>query len=252
VNVSAVVVTHGPQPELAECVAALATQVDDVLVIANDQRQLPALPGATVVRNKRPQGYAANANLGIAATTADFIVLANPDAIASPGAIRALHEIALARPRAGILGPRMHYPDGTWQPSRRRFPTVAGTLVRRTPVRRLFPPQKWQRSHYQLDERPDEPVQSEWLLGAFLFLRRTMLDELNGFDAGYRLYGEDIDLCYRAARADWERWYVPSAVVEHTYDAAIDQRFFTIRTVWHLQSMLRFVRKHPERLLALR
>ena len=47
------------------------------------------------------------------------------------------------------------------------------------------------------------------MLAAFLLLRREMLDELGGFDHGFRLYGEDIDLCYRAAKAGWERWYVP-------------------------------------------
>ena len=51
------------------------------------------------------------------------------------------------------------------------------------------------------------------MLAAFLLLRRGMLDELGGFDEGYRLYGEDIDLCYRAAKAGWERWYVPQATV---------------------------------------
>ena len=51
------------------------------------------------------------------------------------------------------------------------------------------------------------------MLGGFLLLRRAMLDELGGFDPGFRLYGEDIDLCYRAAQAGWERWYVPAAVV---------------------------------------
>ena len=40
-----------------------------------------------------------------------------------------------------------------------------------------------------------------------------MLDELGGYDAGFRMYGEEIDLCYRAAKAGWERWYVPEAVV---------------------------------------
>jgi GT2 family glycosyltransferase len=89
------------------------------------------------------------------------------------------------------------------------------------------------------------------MLGAFLLLRREMLEELGGFDEGFRLYGEDIDLCYRAALAGWERWYVPAAVVEHAYAAEIDRRFLTRRTLWHLRGMLRFVRKHPERLRAL-
>jgi GT2 family glycosyltransferase len=67
-----------------------------------------------------------------------------------------------------------------------------------------------------------------------------------------RMYVEDMELCYRAARAGWERWYVPAARVTHAYDAAIDRTFLTWRTVWHARAMLRFLRKHPERLRALR
>ena len=145
----------------------------------------------------------------------------------------------------------MFYSDGAWQPTRRRFPTVSGTLVRRTPLRSLFPPLERQRAHYHLDERPTEPVEADWLLGAFLFLRREMMEELGGFDEGFHLYGEDIDLAYRAAKAGWERWYVPAAHVTHDYAAAIDRVFFSRRTLWHLRSMARFVRKHPERLRAL-
>ena len=87
------------------------------------------------------------------------------------------------------------------------------------------------------------------MLGGSLLLRRTMLDELGGYDAGFRMYGEEIDLCYRAARAGWERWYVPEAVVSHRWDAFTDHTFWTRRTLWHWRSVLRFVRKHPERLL---
>ena len=90
------------------------------------------------------------------------------------------------------------------------------------------------------------------MLGAFLLLSRAMLAELGGLDEGFRLYGEDIDLCYRAARAGWERWYVPSAVVRHELQAVTDQTFLTRRTLWHWRGILRFVRKHPESLRALR
>jgi hypothetical protein len=145
----------------------------------------------------------------------------------------------------------MLYPDGTLQPSRRRFPTVAGTLVRRTPLRRVLDPKRVQERHYYAGEAPTEPVQSDWMLGGFLMLRRTMLDELGGFDEGFFLYGEDIDLCYRAAKAGWERWYLPDAVVEHEHQAVTDRRLLTRRTLWHWRGILRFVRKHPERLRAL-
>ena len=94
-------------------------------------------------------------------------------------------------------------------------------------------------------------MQADWLLGGFVLLRRAMLDELGGLDAGFRLYGEDIDLCYRAAKAGWERWYVPAAVVHHEWKRETDARFLTRRTLWHWRGIARFVRKHPETLARL-
>ena len=59
------------------------------------------------------------------------------------------------------------------------------------------------------------------------------------------MYGEDIELQYRAMRAGWERWYVPDAIVRHEYQRVIDRRFGDRRTLWHLQGMARFVRLAP-------
>lgn len=251
-SVDAVVVTHGERPELADCLAALAPQVNELVLVANTPDPLPSLPeNARLVRNERALGFATNANLGIAQTSAPFVVLANPDTVAEPDAVRLLHEFANADPQRGIAGPQLRWQDGRWQPSRRRFPTVGGTIVRRTPLRRLVPPLEHQRRHFLLDERPTEPVPADWMLGAFLLLRRAMLEELGGFDEHFRMYGEDIDLCYRAAKAGWQRWYIPAAVVVHRYEAIIDRRLLTRRTLWHWRGIARFVRKHPERLRAL-
>ena len=250
-TVSAVVVTHGPEPGVDRCIASLAQQVDELLAIANLPVELELPSNGRLVVNARPGGFAANANRGIAETSGDYVVLANPDTVAAPDAVRILREFADEHPRCGIAGPQLRYPDGRWQPSRRRFPTVRGTLVRRTPLRYAARPFERQRSHYLLDERPAEPVQADWMLAAFLLLRRQMLDELGGLDERFRLYGEDIELCYRAAKAGWERWYVPAAVVTHAYAAVIDRKLLTRRTLWHLRGMARFVRKHPERLRAL-
>jgi GT2 family glycosyltransferase len=252
-GVSGVVVSHGGADDLRVSLPPLAAQVDELVVVANVPGSVGEVPAGTrVLANERPLGFAANANRGIEATSGAFVVLANPDAVAEPDAVPTLRAFAESHPRCGVAGPRMLGLEGEVVPSRRRFPTVGGTLVRRTPIRRVRPPLERQQAHYHLDEQPDEPVAADWLLGGFLFLRRAMLDELRGFDPGYRLYGEDIDLCYRAARAGWERWYVPAAVVHHEWKRETDRRFLTRRTLWHWRGIARFVRKHPERLKALR
>jgi GT2 family glycosyltransferase len=251
VSVSGVVVTHGSHPDLRRCLESLAPQVDELVVVANLPLELELPPGARLLENERPLGFGANVNRGVAETMGELVVIANPDTEPAADAVGILAEFASSGARRGIVGPQLRYPDGRWQPSRRLFPTVTGTLVRRTPLRYLARPFERQRGHYLLDERPAEPVQADWMLAAFLLLRRKLLDELGGFDERFRLYGEDIELCYRAAKAGWERWYVPQAVVTHRYAAEIDRKLLTRQTLWHWRGIARFVRKHPERLLAL-
>ena len=190
--------------ELDECLAALEPAGRRARRRREPPRPYARASGARSARlAEQPRGYAANANRGIAATTAPFVAPREPGHAAGARTRSAvLRDFAEARPalrhrRARSLATR----TARWQPSRRRFPTVSGTIVRRTPLRsRLQARASGSARHYLLDERPDEPVEADWMLGAFLLLRREMLDELGGFDEGYRLYGEDIDLCYRAAK----------------------------------------------------
>ena len=245
-KVAAIVVSHLHPTEVQESLPALAPQVDELVVIANVPGSVP--DGVEAVHNERSLGFGANINQGVRLTTAELVLTSNPDAVPEPDAVATLRRFMEEHPRCGVAGPRMVFPDGRWQPSRRRFPTVTGTIVRRTPLRLVVP----QRRHLHLDELPPtSPVEADWMLGGFLLLRRAMLDEIGGFDEGFRLYGEDIDLQYRAMRAGWERWYVPAAVVRHEHKAETDKRWLTRRTFWHWAGIARFVRKHPERLKAL-
>jgi GT2 family glycosyltransferase len=254
-KVSAIVVSTGPHEAqlLERSLPALEPQVDELVVVANGPGSVRDVPnGVRVIETDGVRGFAANINTGIAATAGEYVVVSNPDAIPAPGAIAGLVAFADAHPRCGVAGPKMLNPDGTLQASRRRFPTVGGTIVRRTPLRLLFPPLRWQPRHYLLHAPADRPLQVDTMLGAFLLMRRTMLEQIGGWDAGFQLYVEDIDLNYRAMKAGWERWWVPTAVVHHEYQAVIDKRFFSRRNWWHVKAMARFLRKHPERLRALR
>lgn len=249
-SVAAVVIWTPGDPDPGPCLDSLATQVDELVLMVNPGGA-PSTRDAEVIANDHTFGFGANINRGVAATNAPYVIASNSDIEVTHGAIAALTAFADGHPRCGIAAPQLRYPDGRWQPSRRSFPTIRGTLVRRTPLRRWLRPEQRQRRHYLLDEQPDEPAPSDWFLGAFLLLRREMLEQLGGLDEGYHLYGEDIDLAYRARKAGWERWYVPDAVVIHHHQALTDRRFLTRRTIWHWRSILRFVRKHPESLRAL-
>ncbi len=255
-KVSAIFVATGAGEAalLRDSLPALRAQVGELVVVANGPGSRPTdVPeGVRVLENERALGFSANVNKGIEATSGEYVVISNPDAIPEPGCVAELVRFADGRPRCGVAGPKMLNPDGTLQASRRSFPTIGGTIVRRTPLRALFRPLRWQRRHYLLDAPEDEPLQVDTMLGAFLLMRRAMLEQIGGWDAGYKLYVEDIDLSYRAMKAGWERWWVPSAVVRHEYQAVIDKHYLTRRNLWHLKAMLRFLRKHPERLFALR
>src|SRR4029453_14677818 len=138
---------------LRDSLPALHAQVDELVVVANGRGSRPSTlpPDVRVVENERPLGFSANVNKGIQATSGEYVVIANPDAVPEAGCVPALGQFAAAPPQCGIAGPKMLNPDGTLQASRRSFPTIGGTIVRRTPLRTFFPPLRWQKRHYLLD-----------------------------------------------------------------------------------------------------
>ena len=94
-TVSAVVVSHGHARELETSLPALAPQVDELVVIANLPGSVGALPaGARVLESPRPRTFAANVNAGVAATTGEYVLVSNPDAVPEPGAVAALVRFA--------------------------------------------------------------------------------------------------------------------------------------------------------------
>jgi GT2 family glycosyltransferase len=248
----AAIVSHGHRDYLGLCLDALARDGIPAAVLENipdGSAALAAARGARAGRNPEPRSLSVNWNAVVAATTEPYVLLLNSDTEVAPGAVARLVAHADGHPRCGLVGPRLLDPDGTMQRSRRRFPTVAGTLVRRTPLRLLVGDVEAAQPRHYLADVPDEPVQCDWMLGACLLVRRAMLDEIGGLDEGMPMYGEDIELAYRAMRAGWERWYVPDAVALHHYQREIDRRLLTPRALAHARGIARYVRRHPESLV---
>ena len=90
----------------------------------------------------------------------------------------------------------------------------------------------------------DTPCKVDWLLGACIMVKRQLYETIGGMDEGFRMYCEDIDLCYRLHKKGWGIYYLPHAVVVHHHIAETDKTFFTRKTLNHYKSMLRYVSKH--------
>lgn len=254
------IVSTGEFSKVEPCLRSIAAQDFDgelrVVVVCNGlpddtARIRQVYPAASTIVNDTLKGFAENHNAAIALKSAEFGLVLNPDVELRPTCIRELVAAMRVHRHAGVVGPLLRYPDGRAQPSARRFPRVAGTLVRRTPLRRLVGARLRESRHFLPPSTADRPV--DWLLGACLLVRLTAWESIGGFDSGFRpLYVEDIDLGWRMWQSGWEVWQAPSAQAVHEHQAATDKRFFDRRTLWHARGMLRFARKHPRFLLGRR
>jgi len=250
VDVSVVVVTHESARDIVGCLDSVGSLTDaasrEVIVVDNASTDgtpqlVAAVEGVRLVRKRRRDGFSVNCNIGVACSSGRYVLFLNPDTTVKAGAVDALVAHLDRHPEVGAVAPQLRYPDGRPQASARCFPSPLTTVVRRTPLRR------WLRNHadsHLVDCEFEGVRDIDWCLGAALLVRSSALHQLRGLDDGYRLYCEDIDLCWRLREAGWAVQQVSDAVVTHALGELTSKRFLTRATWWHLRSVARFGRLH--------
>ncbi len=218
-----VTVTYSPGEALDALLDSLpAASVRPIVIVLADNgstdgsvERAAARPGVRLLRTGSNLGYGAAANAGVALLDPgiDWVLVMNPDVVLSPGSIDRLLEVAARHPAAGAFGPLITTPDGVVYPSARHLPSV-GTGVGHAVFGWWWPTNPWTRRYRQDNAAPVER-QAGWLSGSCLLLRRTAFDAVGGFDPGYFMYFEDVDLGYRLAQAGWASVYCPSAAAVH-------------------------------------
>jgi N-acetylglucosaminyl-diphospho-decaprenol L-rhamnosyltransferase len=141
------------------------------------------------------------------------VVIANPDLTWEPGALDTLLEAIERWPSAGVLGPAILSSDGTLYPSARQLPSL-GRGIGHALCGWWWPSNPWTAAYRRERGVPSERL-AGWLSGSCMLVRREAFDAVGGFDPGYFMYFEDLDLCERVGRAGWDVVYVPEATVEH-------------------------------------
>lgn len=244
-----VIVTYNSAADIGNCLSALRDE--DVVVVDNaSSDETPAIAErhgcrTRVIRNAVNRGFAAAANQGMRAVGGADVVLLNPDVIVSPAALDRLADTA-RRTGAGLVAPRLTYPDGTNQESARAFPTLRHLVGRRTALRHTSLGRHW---HLRGLQRPSAPelCKIDWVIGAVMYIPRTSVEVTGGFDERFFLYGEDVDLCARLWRADLPVVLDARVTAIHRYGRA-SKRTFDFRqpeTRHHWASIFRLVRRYP-------
>ena len=231
-SVSAVVVTWNSAADIEPCLTALAAARGeiagtlDITMIDNDSSDATAdivrqrFSHVRLVQTHRNLGFGAAANIGIAEAAADAVLLINPDAHLEPGALGAMLRDLNSAPDLGCVAP-MHAADG--QPPEspaRRLPTLGAAVTDGTIIQRFAPDLPALRRYYMRDATDDEP---EWLTGACLCFRRDALMETGGFDVGYEMYAEEVDLLRELGRRGWRCAVTRDARVRHRGGASAKQ-----------------------------
>lgn len=162
-------------------------------------------------------GYGAAANAGVAALgrSVDWLLISNPDVIVEPDTISTLVSSARATTNVGAVGPRVLNPDGSTYPSARAVPSLR-TGIGHALFVRFWPGNPFTARYHQADQPASGSRDTGWLSGACLLLPRHAFERVGGFDEGYFMYFEDVDLGYRLGKAGLRSIYEPAAVVTHT------------------------------------
>jgi GT2 family glycosyltransferase len=170
-------------------------------------------PEVRLIELKENVGFSRANNLVLRETSSEYVLVLNPDTVLCRGTLDTLLRLMTADSRIGIAGCRLVQEDGTFDhAARRSFPTPTSALGHFLHIGRSDRAPA-SLTAYRAPDITEGPVDA--VNGAFMLMRREMLDEIGLFDEGYWMYMEDLDLCYRAAQAGWITWFEPSVAAVH-------------------------------------
>ncbi len=247
-----VAVTYSPGETLAAFLTSLtAATTAEVRVILADNDSRDGVPEQAASTDDRVTllptggnlGFGRAANLGVAQTDSEWVLVANPDLEFDPGSLDALLDAAERWPRAGSLGPVIRNVDGSVYPSARELPELGAGIGHALFV------WWWAGNPWSARYRRDRDSVSErpagWLSGSCLLLRRVAFDSVGGFDSRFFMYFEDLDLGDRLGQAGWQNIYVPDAGVVHLGGHSTSRTPSAMMAEHHRSALIYLSRKYP-------
>ena len=251
-KISVVIVNYNVKYYVGQCIDSVRRALrgidSEIIVVDNHSRDgsvdyLSKIEGVRIIESGHNLGFSKANNIAIRQSTAEYVLMLNPDTIVAEDAIRMIIDFADSHPQAGGIGVRMHNDWGTTaRESRRGLPSPMTSfykmigLSKRLPQHRKF-------GRYYMGWLPwDSPSRIEVVSGACFLVRRKALDKVGLMDEDYFMYGEDIDLSYRLLKGGWENWFVPADIIHYKGESTQKTSFNYVHVFYN--AMLIFMRKH--------
>jgi N-acetylglucosaminyl-diphospho-decaprenol L-rhamnosyltransferase len=248
-----VIVSHDTRDDALAALAALQGHDGPIVLVdagsrdGTSERVRSAHPDVTVITlDNVGYGRSVNAAAQSLGPDIDVLVMTNADVRIGPAEVRALAQALRDDAELAAVGPRVRYPDGGHQASARRIPGLRDALVHGA-IGWLLPSNPATQRYRALDLTLPTATSAEagvvtvdWLSGCAMAVRRSAFDAVGGFDPGYRLFVEDVDLCERLARAGGRIGFLPGVEVVHSVGSSTRQHPLRSR-IAHARGLERFV-----------
>lgn len=254
VEVSVIIVNYNVKAFLQQCLYAvyeagkqIKTEVfvvDNNSVDASLEMVSEYFPKVNIIANKENKGFAYACNQAIKKSAGKYILLLNPDTVIEADSLRLCFEFMEETKDAGALGVKMINGKGQFLPeSKRSLPDAKSAFFKVFGLSKIFPKSRLF-GKYQLKYLNENEIhQIEVLSGAFMFIRKTVLDRIGLLDESFFMYGEDIDLSYRISKANFKNYYFPKTTIIHYKGESTKKASFKYVMIFY-QAMLIFASKH--------
>lgn len=227
VDLSVIIVNHNTSNLLKQCLFSInktkknGLRIQTVVVDnASTDRSINMVkknfPQVTLIESKKNLGFSKGNNLGLFRALGKYILFLNTDTILPKNIFPKLTDYLDHNPKVGALTVRLVLRDGKMDPDcHRGFPTPWASLTYFLGLETLFPKSRLFGQYHQFYKSQDRLHEIGSACGAFLLVRKKVLDEVGPWDEAYFFYGEDIDLCYRIKERGYKIIFYPKIKVTH-------------------------------------
>ena len=218
--------------------------VDNASADGSPEMVRDRFPQVKLIANKENLGFSKANNQAIEKSQGQYILLLNPDTIVEEDTLEKCVTFMDKHHNAGGLGVKMLDGKGNFlKESKRAFPSPTVAFYKAFGLTALFPTSRTFARYYLGDLSNEEVQEVEVLAGAFMMLRRSVLDEIGLLDETFFMYGEDIDLSYRIIQAGYKNYYFPGTRIIHYKGESTKKSSVNYVRVFY-RAMAQFYRKH--------